>query len=341
MYNIFSVGSLNEILSTVTEPGSHLIDTYFPGILNSDREAIYFEEQKELPRISPFVSPLVEGKVVDGYGSNVKSFQPAYVKDKRRFTATAAVKRMQGEPFGGSMTPMQRLTARIRQDTTDQMRMLRRRWEVMCSELLRTGKVTVEGDDYPTQVVDFGRAAGLTVTLTTTARWGEAGVDPLADLESWATLVQDESSGTSTTVTMDPKAWALFSASDAVKDRLDYRRGTSQDIDIDPRIRPVSRARYMGSLGDFNFWVYRMAYRDDNGVTQNVMPDHTVIIGGPDAEGFRGYGMIMDEEANFQSSEYYVKSWLQKDPAVRWMLLQAAPLPIFFRVNATFCATVR
>jgi hypothetical protein len=57
--------------------------------------------------------------------------------------------------------------------------MINRRLEVMASEALRTGKVTVTGEQYPTTVVDYGRDAGLTVVLTGANRWGQAGIKPL------------------------------------------------------------------------------------------------------------------------------------------------------------------
>ena len=64
----------------------------------------------------------------------------------------------------------------------------------MASEVLRTGKETVTGEGYPTVVVNFSRDAALTVALLSTARWGETGVVPLDDLESWIDLSVSKSS---------------------------------------------------------------------------------------------------------------------------------------------------
>ena len=71
------------------------------------------------------------------------------------------------------------------------------------------------------------------------------------------------------------------------------------------------------------------------------LPDYTVLITSPDLEGARAYGAIRDEEAGFQAVPYFSKSWVEKDPAVRILLLQSAPLPVPYRVNASFSAKVR
>ena len=49
--------------------------------------------------------------------------------------------------------------------------------------------------------------------------------------------------------------------------------------------------------------------------------------------------MIMDEKAAFKALRYFSKSWLEEDPAVRWLLMQSAPLVVPYRPNASLCAT--
>jgi hypothetical protein len=75
---------------------------------------------------------------------------------------------------------------------------------------------------------------------------------------------------------------------------------------------------------------------------QKLLPDYTVLIGSPhQLEGTRCYGVIQDEKAGYRAQRYFSKSWLEEDPAVRWLLLQSAPLIVPYRPNASFCATVR
>lgn len=86
--DIFSTQVLAKVVERLRTPPSFLLDTFFPNVQTSDKEEIFFDVTDSKPRISPFVSPLLPGKVVDGGGYQTKSFKPAYVKDKRRLTST-------------------------------------------------------------------------------------------------------------------------------------------------------------------------------------------------------------------------------------------------------------
>ena len=76
------------------------------------------------------------------------------------------------------------------------------------------------------------------------------------------------------------------------------------------------------------------------GALTPYLPDGTVIITSPDLEGVRAYGAIKDEAAGYQALPFFPKSWVEHDPAVRYLLLQSAPLIVPYRVNASLCATV-
>jgi hypothetical protein len=213
----------------------------------------------------------------------------------------------------------------------------------MASEALRLGQVTVSGDNYPTVVVNFQRDAALTVTLTGVNRWGQAGIKPLDNLEDWASLVQTKSGAAAKTVIMDPAAWRLFRSSDDVKALLTIYRGTNSAFQVDPMVRGQGneKARFIGTIGDFDIWIYNDVYTDDLGNTVPMLPTNTVIVGSPvNVEGTRCYGVIQDEKAAYRAQRYFSKSWLEEDPAVRWLLLQSAPLVVPYRPNACFCATV-
>jgi len=101
------------------------------------------------------------------------------------------------------------------------------------------------------------------------------------------------------------------------------------------------KARFIGTIGDFDIWIYNDVYTDDLGNTVPMLPTNTVIVGSPvNVEGTRCYGVIQDEKAAYRAQRYFSKSWLEEDPAVRWLLLQSAPLVVPYRPNACFCATV-
>ncbi len=342
--DIFSTHVLNRVVEHLDRPASFLLDTFFPSIQTEDSEEIHFDIDKSKPRLVPFVSPLVEGKVVATEGFETRSFKPAYVKDKRRFDPNAPLKRQIGETIGGNLKPMDRREAALNRALTNQVENLTRREEVMAAESLRTGKITVSGEDYPTQIIDFQRDPALTLALTGATRWGEAGVKVLDDIEDWAGMVQIKSGAAARTVVMDPLAWRVFKADEKVERLLELRRGTSNTLIIDPILRGQAndKARYVGSVGDFDFWVYNDTYVDDDGMARNMLPEYTVLLASQGMlEGTRCYGVIQDEKAGYRASRYFTKSWLEEDPAVRWLLMQSAPLVVPYRPNACLCATVR
>jgi len=336
--DIFTTAVLNKVVSELPSPQPFILNSFFRALQTETSEEIHFDVDSGRRRLAPFVSPIVAGKVVQSKGYVTKSFKPAYVKDKRVFDSSRPFKRAIGERIGGELSPAQRLQLMLVTDLEDQIGMLTRRMEVMACEALRTGKIVVKGDEYPETLVDFQRDGALTVKLNGAARWGEQGVSPLASVQEWSMTVTEKSGSTANVVIMDPKAYALFAADSAVKDLLDRFRGKDA---LNPTVIGEG-GRYVGSTGDLDIYVYVGWYEDaDTGVVTKYLPDNTVIVTGPDLDGVRAYGAVRDEEAGFQALPYFSKSWLEKDPAVRYLLMQSAPLTVPYRTNASLGATVR
>lgn len=335
---IFDTAVLNRVVASLPAPAPFLLNSFFRAVQTEQSEEIHFDVDSGRRRLAPFVSPVVAGQVVQSQGYTTKTFKPAYIKDKRVFDANRPFKRAIGERIGGEMSPEQRLRAVLASDLTDQIAMLIRRQEVMAAEVLRTGKITVKGDRYPEVVVDFGRHADLTpAALTGTARWGQSAAKPMQNLQDWSMAVTQQSGATANIVVMDAATFRVFSANPEVKELLDRFRGRDS---LNSTVIGEG-GRFMGSTGDFEIWVYAGWYEDpDTGALTPYLPYGTVIISSPDLEGVRCYGGIKDEEAGFQALPFFSKSWVEKDPAVRYLLLQSAPLTVPYRVNASLCATV-
>jgi hypothetical protein len=78
-------------------------------------------------------------------------------------------------------------------------------------------------------------------------------------------------------------------------------------------------------------------------VTKTVkkfLPDGEIIMASRQIEGVRHFGAIQDLEAGIQPREFFVKSWEEKDPSVRYILGQSAPLIAPYRANGTLGAKV-
>ena len=323
-----------------------LLSLFFPAIIEEASEEIHFDTEDKPRRLAPFVSPLSQGKVVEALGFATKTFKPAYIKDKRVFDANRPLKRLMGEALTGSMTPEQRIQMHLVMQLADQIAMIRRRKEVMASEVLRTGSVVVAGDEYPSVTVNFGRAGALTKTLTGgAAEWDDAGIDPISNIEDWALEVLQLSGAAPTDVVFSIGAWRLFQmdGSGVLRARftaaVDLLRARDQSsIDLGPR--PGAGCVLRGTLGSLRLWTYSDWYVDSSGVEQPIMPANSLIMASGGAEGAQCHGAIRDEEAGYQATEFFPKTWLQQDPSVRFLMTQSAPLVVPFRPNATLAAVV-
>ncbi|WP_164964310.1 major capsid protein [Rubrivivax sp. JA1026] len=337
--DLFSTDTLLAIVRDLRTPALGLAARFFSSIVVDESEEIHFDVENKPRRISPFVSPLVAGKVVKGRGFATTTFKPAYIKDKRIFTPNRALKRVMGETIGGGdYTPQQRMEILLAQDLQDQLEMLERRLEWMAAKVLYDGKVTISGDDYPEVVVDFGRDSSLTKALASGVYWSVETVDPLDDLDDWSNASLLRSGVALTDFIMTADVWKVFRKKPSVKEYLDRTRG-------DSTLRPDAIQReglvFMGNVAGFNIWVYSgWSVDPKTGNEAANLPAGTVLgVAGDNVEGVRHFGAILDHDS-LQAEPYFPKSWLEQDPSIRYLLLQSAPLLVPYRVNATFRAKV-
>lgn len=317
-----------------------LLNTFFPGLVEYDTEEVSIDVVVGKRRMAPFCSPLVQGRVVESLGFTTNSFKPAYIKDKRPLDPRRPVRRAVGERLGGGLSAAEREQANLVFEMEDQMAMIDRRLEWMAASALNAGTITVTGEGFPTTVVNFGRAAGLTITLTSGDRWGEAGVSPSANVETWATLVLKESGAAVTDLVFTPLAWSLFLADPVVQKSVEYPRSGASQIEFGGG--RMAGGQYKGNWGSYRLWLYNDWFIDPADNTEKPMlEDGTMLFGSADLEGVRAFGAIMDPAFAYGALAYAPKSWVEQDPARRMLLMQSAPLVIPTRVNAAGRAKVR
>ncbi|HZF24023.1 MAG TPA: major capsid protein [Burkholderiales bacterium] len=339
MADVFSTDVLTAVLQSLLGNPQFLLDRFF-GITQAEAsEQIHFDVMQGKRRVSPFVSPLVEGQVVASQGFVTNTFTPAYIKDKRVFDMNRPLKRGPGEQIGGTMVPADRLRALIAFDMQDQLNMLRRRLEVMCGEVLASGKSTISGDKYPTQVVDFQRSA--THQIVAAPLWSTASPPILNNLQDWAQICLEDTGVFPNDVIMTVDVWKVFRADPAIVNVLNIFRRNTDTPSVMPMAQVTEGGVLMGNIEGFNIWVYSGWYVDPaDGVEKPIIPAGTVIMCSPSLEGVQAYGAIRDEEIGLQPVPYYVKSWIQYDPSVRYVMLQSAPIMVPFRPNASLAAKV-
>jgi Phage major capsid protein E len=350
--DIYSTTALNRVVEELPLNPAFFLNTFFTATETSDTETVMFDFVKGRRLISPFVSPVVAGKVIREIGYKTESLKPAYIKDKRVFDPSGNFKRRAGERIGGEMTPEQRLAARVGFALSEQLEMWIRRLEVMSAEVLRTGALVIEGDDYPRVEVDFQRDPGLTVALAGNDLWSNDAVNPLDDIEEWGQLIFDTSTLVVRDVIMASDVWkcirtkmagpptdavanALRLQIDSLTETLSAARAELGPMLLTPGIRLV------GIFGDYRLWVHSDKYIDPlTGQEMEVLPQGEIVMASRDLQGVRHFGAIKDLKAGLQPRSFFVKSWEEEDPSVRYFLGQSAPLIVPYHVNGSLGAKV-
>lgn len=337
---IYDTNVLIQVVPNLKRAQKFLLDSFFPNIVTADSEFVSIDVDVGKRRMSPFVSPLVEGKLVEQRRYQTNVFKPAYIKDKRAPDLRKPVRRMIGERIGGDMTGAEREMANLEFEMTDQIDILDRRLEWMASQALQTGTVTIAGDGFPSVLVDFGRASALTVALAGGAQWGQAGVVPSVLVEDWGHIMLKESGGVATDIVFTTTPWTLFLQDPVVKATMWYpgQGGAGNVVNVGAQIQ--RGAQFKGRWGQYNLWVYNDWYVDDNNVEQPMLPDGMIVMTGADLLGTRAFGQILDPAFNYQALPYAPKTWVENDPPQRMLLMQSSPIVIPSRVNASFAASV-
>jgi hypothetical protein len=338
---IYDTNALIQVIPNLKRPQKFLLDTFFPNLVTSDTEFVSIDVDVGLRRMAPFVSPLVEGKLVEQRRYQTNIFKPAYIKDKRAPDLRKPIRRMIGERIGGELSGAERMAANIEAEMTDQIDLIDRRLEWMAASALNAGAVTITGEGFPTVVVDFGRDAALTIALAGANQWGQAGVLPSQSIENWGHIMLKKSGGVATDLVFTTTPWEFFLQDSVVKQTIWYpaNGGPGNAIQIGAQIQ--RGAQFKGRWGQYNLWVYNDWYIDPvTNVETPMLADGTVIMSGSDLMGTRAFGQILDPAFNYESLPYAPKTWVENDPAQRIILMQSSPIVIPSRVNASLSATV-
>lgn len=347
MVNIYDTSELLGVIEeTAATPPAFMLDLCFPDIIEQTTEEILWDKTPVKRGLAPFVSPGVPGKVRKQKGFRTEAFSPAYLKLKDQLLPAQHFKRRAGERPTGELSPADRRELAIADMLQDHINAVRRRKEWMAWEVAVTGSVVVSGDDYETVTVDFGRDASLTEALTGNDRFGEANFNAVTFFERKAREVQDLTGYPATTHVMDPDSWAKCRADADFLAVLDNRRQASGSVELGPVAQAngdappaITGSRYVGSVGDMDFYTFAGIYEDDAGNAQKYLPQYRCISVAPDAvQGAQVHGAIQDEES-LEAAEFFPKMWLEKDPSATMIMTQSAPLVVPGRVNAIAATT--
>lgn len=338
--DMFSTNTMMAVLENLKRPVTGLLDKFFTTQETSQDEFVHFDIDDGKRYLAPFVHPLSMAPVKDMRGQQTATFEPAYVKEKARWTPNRALRRQVGEAIGGTLSPEQRRQLALASELEDQTERIIRRKEAMAFEALFTGKLVVAGEGYPSQLVNFGRDASLDVaanSLTGTARWDQTNSDPSGDIDDLSEKMDKLSGAFVEHVVLDSAAWKVFRKNKQVQRDLELPRYDPGELQNKEPSK--SGLQFKGQFGGVAIWKYTNWYTNNAGVeTAMFGGGYALCIG--QIDGVQHQGAIMDEDANgYQPYEIFPKSWVTPEPSVRWVMSQSAPLLVPRRINA--CGVIK
>lgn len=137
--NIFDTNVLVQTVPNLKTSQNFLLDRFFPNVVTSDTEFVSIDVDVGQRRMAPFVSPLVQGKLVESRRLQTNTFKPPYIKDKRAPDLRKPIRRQIGERIGGEYTAAEREMLNLQFEMADQivMAIVYRQVSVSINKLLR------------------------------------------------------------------------------------------------------------------------------------------------------------------------------------------------------------
>ncbi len=340
----YDLATMDAVFRTQKVPGKPFYLDAFNRQINFETPEIMFDKVSGDDRgLAPFVLPTIQGRPQKLSGYSVTRFRPAYVKIKDVVDPSMHISRMPGEtPITGSMSIEQRRDAVIAELLRMQRVKFQNRNEWMAAQALIHGAVTISGEDYPTVVLDFGRDSDLTVTLSGTARWNQAGTaDPMGDIKDVRVLANGLSGARIKKLVFGQTAWDDFAARVDLKEFMNRNYGGYEGSSITRISDGYEGQEFMGVIqgnegsGRIEAWVDTSKYLDENN-TEQFFLTQTHVVGYAEVAGVRCFGAIMDAQAGYKPLDYFFKNWQNPDPSVEYLLGQSAPLMVPKNPNASF-----
>jgi hypothetical protein len=198
---------------------------------------------------------------------------------------------------------------------------------------LTTGKCIIRSDDYPENIVDYGRDVNATFTPATP--WSAAtGATPVQDINTMLTRFNDLTGQGATTVLTSTKVFNTLLEHQDFNDTF-VKPFAGINVPYVQTFQAVPGAQFRGYLpgGSIAIWTYDATYTL-GGVKKRFIPETFFgVIGG--GAGFVVHSQIQNLDAGMQPLEYFDYMWKQPDPSALFMICESSPLVVPGNANMT------
>lgn len=327
---LLDVGELALIHSNYKPLDTWLIDKFFPQRRSFTQKTVPIAELDIQSDIAPLVSPSVAGKAFDPRTAIAVEFvTPAYLKPKNTVSPatawdTALLARLRDAGIISTTANLsvaeQYMIAQIEtmkrnRDSIDNRKVL------MAAELIATGQIVLESDDYKRNVVSYGRDSAL--TYSPAIAWDQSGATPVDDIEEMIQIMIDNNGGEPSYAVMRGKVYNALSNDAAFKAKF-VTPYAGISVPYRPEFTASGVAKFKGYMGSIEIWVYDAFYRME-GTTKYFLPaDYFGLIA--DDKGYVTQCQIQNIKANGMAMDYFETQWYSDDPSAIVLLTESSPL---------------
>lgn len=359
-YNLWTTRKSLGVLRQVKTENRDYFRRWFPNVFRSTDEYIDFEKLPVMGRkLAPFALPLGRGGAVYNDSARAFRFKPAYVILSDEVDPLKPLTYQPG--IDGSrfdmpqLTPMQRIELIKAAIVVEHLAAWERRMEWLAARALLDGQVTLSGKEYPTTLVNFGRASNHTVVLTSGNRFGDSGVSILDNITAWVDrMVAAEFGGLPTRITTSGTVARLIQKDAEIQKHLDLTMAGGVHM-VDRSILAGGENGEMtykfgelavgGASGRrIELWVNDEVYEDPaTGAQTRYLPAHEMLLtAAPNRiQGHECFGRIVDRDAGYEALPLFGKNFVTGDDVkTEHISHKSAPISVPVNPNATLKAAV-
>lgn len=342
--DLYTPTRIEEVFRNSPRVTTFLKKTFFKGSKTFVTKNVNFDIVEGSRNVAPFVNPKLGGKVIPNKGYSTKSYTAPLVAPEKITEAEEMLNRIAGEQITSGMNPAERAVRKLADDLVEMDEMITHREEVMCAEVLFTGKINIKGEGIDDEI-DFG----FTNKETVSKKWSAAGSDPIADLQKWKRAIAKDGYVNANICIMSVDAANAFINNANVQKLLDIRNYNIAAISPLELNNGVSYIGTIPGLG-LSIYTYDEWYLDDwttpgSEETKPFVPEGTVGLFSTAARFDMLYGAITDFNGKTQAPQTHVgqrysESFLSSDNRVRTVRISSRPLAVPHNLKSWYIAKV-
>lgn len=341
MASIYDIVTASEIAAYWNENAQYLEPYYaeskFPHKKQDGIELAWLKGAKNTPvtlSYSAFeadVLPLKHGEV-----TRLASEMP-FFKNEKRIDEKTRQKMML--LLAANSPALNTVIAQVFDDEASLMRNAALTREMMRMQLLTTGVIALKenGQEFS---YDYGVPASHKVQPT--VKWNTSTADPVADIDAWKQLIEDETGESPTEMLINGATLAAMAKLDSIKNGY---FANSQKTSIPTADQVID---YLQDQLDITVIKYNKKYTT-NGVSKKFVPDGTVTLMPDGPLGYTWFGTTPEEADLASDSDVQVSivdtgvaisTWKEKDPVCVRTKGSQVCLPSFERADEIIIASV-